>query len=271
MKFSIIICTYNASTSLPKTFDSVLSQSLNDYEVILVDGASTDGTQDVIRNYEDKFDGRLRCISEPDSGIYDAMNKGIDLAKGEWLYFMGSGDVFVDNETLQKVLLEMKKDSCDIIYGNVQMGNGGKIYDGEFTKEKLIQKNICHQAIFSRKNIFEKIGKYNTKYITLADWEHNMRWINNESIKYKYIDIVIARYASGGRSKTAFDKSFYADFEDNIKKYFPQEYWKIYKKTKKREIDFVKNEKNWKLWEWNNKIRFTVFHPLDFFRKYLKK
>jgi glycosyltransferase involved in cell wall biosynthesis len=271
MKFSIIICTYNAVDSLSRTIDSILSQTNIDYKVFIIDGVSTDGTRDIIESYEKKMAGKLRWISKPDSGIYDAMNRGIDMSNGEWLYFLGSGDVFHNNHVLEQVAEKISKNPHKIFYGNVEMGKKGKIYDGEFTREKLIEKNICHQAIFFHRDVFKIVGKYDTKYLTLADWVHNMKWFNDKSIDSKYINILIAKYAPGGRSKTVFDKKFYNDFEDNEKKYFSQEYWEVFRRIKSREMRLVKSRTSWKLWEWNNKIKFAIFHPREFKKKYLKK
>src|SRR5450830_737191 len=103
MKFSIIIATYNAEENLGKTLDSILSQTSKDYEVLVMDGVSTDGTQKLVSSYEKKFAGGLKIVSETDTGIYDAMNKGIGMAKGEWLYFMGSGDRLFDSNVLRSI------------------------------------------------------------------------------------------------------------------------------------------------------------------------
>ncbi len=270
MKLSIIICTYNSVGYLETALPSILVQTFKDYEVLIIDGTSTDGTLGIINDYKNKFAGKLRWISEKDAGIYDAMNKGIDLAQGEWLYFLGSDDVFFDENVLGRVAKELDGD-VSVVYGDVAIENDGRLYDGIFIPEKLIEKNISHQAIFYKKNIFDLLGKYNIEYKTLADWDFNMRWMNSGDIKNKYVSSVIARLSKGGASKKIFDQKFYADFEENIKKYFPVEYLQIYKKGKKREINFLKSKKKWMLWEWKNKIEFTLFHPIKFLKKHIKK
>lgn len=270
MKFSIIIPTYNSDKSLSKSLDSVLIQKFSDYEVLVIDGDSDDDTLSIIKSYDNKFYNRLRWIGREDSGIYDAMNNGIDLARGEWLYFLGSDDFLFNENVLGEVAREMD-DDVDVIYGNTAIENDGRIYDGEFTPEKLIGKNISHQAIFYKKRVFDLLGKYNMKYKTLADWEFNMRWMNARDIKNKYVNMIIARLSKGGASKKIFDNKFYEDFEENLKKYFPPEYLSIYRKIKKKEVEFLRNRRKWILWEWKNKVEFALVHPVVFFRKYIKK
>lgn len=270
MKFSIIISTLNAAKELHKTLDSILSQSHKEYEINVIDGASTDGTQEIIRIYENKFSNKLRWISEPDNGIYDAMNKGIDMSSGEWIYFIGSGDTFYNANALKEVHNNIILHDCDLVYGNVQWGQNGNIYDGEFTREKLIEKNICHQAIFYKRNIFKHLGKFDTKYTVLADWAHNLKWFNDEQIKFCYINVIVAQFKLGGWSQEVLDKNFYSDMGNLIKKYFPHKYYKVFKKIKGREMKITKSSFSWKLWHWKNKIKFAVLNPKKFSKKYKK-
>jgi glycosyltransferase involved in cell wall biosynthesis len=237
---------------------------------VIVDGCSSDDTLDLIRICEKKLGSKLHWISEKDDGIYDAMNKGISMSKGEWLYFMGSGDVLFDSNVLQVVNGNLQ-DELDVLYGNVQMGNKGVIYDGPFDSRKLILKNVSHQAIFFNRKLFKKIGFYNLKYPILADWEFNMRWMNNSEVKYKYINTLIAKFELGGASKINFDYNFYKDFENNIKKYFISEDFEFYNKYKRSEIAFVKNDFTWKLWELRNKMKFILKKQNAFIAKYIKK
>jgi glycosyltransferase involved in cell wall biosynthesis len=149
MQFSIITCTYNVEKNLAKTLDSVLLQNFSDYEIIVIDGKSTDKTLEIAKEYEKKFDGKLKWFGEKDLGIYDAMNKGIKIAKGNWLYFLNSGDIFCDSEILKKVNFEIEKDKLNsIFYGKIELENTGFTYGEEWTAEKLLKGNISHQAIF---------------------------------------------------------------------------------------------------------------------------
>lgn len=216
MKISIIIPTYNASKTLSSALESILKQSFSDYEILIIDGLSTDNTIDIAKSYNDK---RIKINSERDNGIYDAMNKGIQLAKGEWIYFLGSDDRFYDSEVLEKVS-QWFDQGFDILYGNVIFSISQKLYDGKFSKLKLIEKNICHQAIFSKKSVFNKTGLFNIEYKALADWHFNMKWSSNPSIKNKYINQIIAYYYEDGFSFSNPDENFSNDWRYNIKFYF---------------------------------------------------
>lgn len=222
MKFSIIIATHNSTGSLSKTLNSILAQTHNDYEVVIVDGVSTDDTQGMIKGYEKKFDGKLRWISEPDKGIYDAMNKGIDMAGGEWLYFLGSDDVLYDEGVLSSASDAIEGKPVDVIYGNVQWGDLDRIYDGKFSTLKIMQKNICHQAIFFKKDIFERLGQFDTKYKTSADYVFNMKWFNDKSVVHRYIEVTVAKYNIKGHSSGKLDPDFWPERDAIIKRYFPK-------------------------------------------------
>lgn len=269
IQFSIIIPTYNASRCLSKALDSLLTQTWERYEIIIVDGGSTDGTQEIVESYQVNFKGRLSCISEKDAGIYDAMNKGITRASGEWIYFLGSDDILYDNTVLETVSVYIgNSPRCDILYGDVLMGRGKRILGGEFTGEKLIKKNICHQAIFFQKDVFSIIGYYDIRYVSYADWVHNMRWFNSSRITHQYIPIIVAQYALGGHSNTVFDAQFYKDIASIVKANFTEEDVAFFERFRGREIRFITNKFRWMVWEFKNKIFFVLFSPIDFVRKY---
>ena len=268
IKFSIIICTYNPGYRLSRTLNSLLSQLYKNFEIVIVDGLSSDITVDIIKDYEKKFNGKLKWISEKDNGIYDAMNKGIHIAEGEWMYFLGSGDILYNDDVLIKVYEKLMEIDCEILYGNVELGNTRRLYDGQFTMNKLIEKNICHQAIFYKKQVFDKLGVYNTRYPVLADWELNMRFFNGVNIRSEYLDEIIANFEMGGFSGNNFDKNFYKDFESIIKKNFSIEHWNFFNKRKKREVRFIQNYFAWKIWQLKNKIFFALFQPKNFINKY---
>jgi glycosyltransferase involved in cell wall biosynthesis len=219
MKLSVIIATYNAVENLPKTLDSILAQTNKDYEVLVIDGKSTDGTQKLASSYEKQFEGRLTIVSEPDEGIYDAMNKGIDAAKGEWLYFLGAGDYFIDNRVLEYIAANT--DGADVVYGSIQWGEKDIISHGKFTRTRLVGLNMNHQTIFCRKSVFAKTGKFDTKYKLSADYIFNMAWFNDRSIRKRYLGRVIAVYDNTGQSSVSIDKKFLQDAKALKRKYFP--------------------------------------------------
>ena len=207
-KFSIIIPTYNSAKTLQVCLNSILEQSFSDFEVLLIDGVSSEGTIAIIKNYA-QLNEKIHWVSEKDSGIYDAMNKGIKLAKGKWLYFLGSDDHFYNSDVLKLINENIEQDfTFDVIYGNVISPHFNGIYDGEFTNEKIFKQNICHQAVFIKRSVFKQIGVFNKRYKGFADWDHNMRWFLSLKIRKKYLDIIIANYGEGGFTSLNWDSVF---------------------------------------------------------------
>ncbi|MGB9794570.1 glycosyltransferase family 2 protein [Caldisericum exile] len=224
---TVITVVFNGAKTLEETIKSVINQTYPNVEYIIIDGGSTDGTLDIIKKYEDQID---YWISEPDKGIYDAMNKGVTLALGYYIYFLGSDDVVFSSEVFSKILSLIKLDT-KLIYGNVYFKESGKIYDGEFSKFKLCTRNICHQAILYSIYFFKKYGLYNLKYKILADYEFNLRvW---EKSKAKYVDIILAIYSIEGNSSKSIDEKFLIDLPALIKNYFGTLYWIYYNFRKK--------------------------------------
>lgn len=209
--FSIIIPLYNSEATLKNCLDSVFSQNYKDFEVIVVDGLSKDKSMDIVKMYVNK-NKNLHYLSEADKGIYDAMNKGIKMAKGKWLYFMGSDDSFYSTDVLQNVhaSLECNKD-LDVVYGNVFSERFNGVYNGIFYDEKLYYENICHQSIFFHNSVFRQVGNFNLNYKAHADWEHNMKWFLSSKINKKYIDLIVANYSDGGFSSQHGDSQFEKD------------------------------------------------------------
>lgn len=213
MKLSIVIPTYNSSKVIKRALDSIVNQTMQDFEVLVMDGASTDNTGEIVASYNDE---RIKFYSEPDKGIYDAMNKGIAKAHGEWLYFIGSDDWLLDNNVLQSVF-SLDIDKYDVVYGDVESDLSEK-NRGEWTLYTL-EYNRCHQAIFYRKTIFDKIGNYTLKYKIGADHDLNLKWFLNQEIKNVFINQKIAHFSSGGFSKEQGDDGFFEDFYSNILRY----------------------------------------------------
>lgn len=208
--FSIIIPTYNSELSLGKTLKSVLSQEFRDFEILILDGLSSDKTISIAKSFNDS---RLKIYSEKDTGVYDAMNNGIKKSQGTWLYFLGSDDYMINEKVLSQVHSQIDG-ATDVLYGSVMGPTLGSKYDGEFDFEKLFNKNICHQSIFYNKRVFSEFGFYDTKYITWADYVFNIRAFYSNKIKWKYIDEVIAFYDGDGISSRFVDHSFKDDYKE---------------------------------------------------------
>lgn len=201
---SIIIAVYNGEAVLENCINSIAGQSWKDRELIVIDGGSCDGTIDILRRRQHDID---YWASAPDEGIYDALNKGIRQAHGEWLYFLGSDDVFVDDAVLSDVFSE-RHDSL-MLYGDVRREPDGAIYDGEFDCAKIIRRNICHQAIFYHRDLFERFGLYERKYRILADWYFNLQlFAARKTTRPHYLKRVIARYSDKGVSSHTIDMAF---------------------------------------------------------------
>lgn len=203
MTFSIIIPTFNSGTVLGRALDSIVCQTFTDWEVLIMDGASTDDTTKVAQSYNDS---RIRIYSEPDKGIYDAMNKGIKKAQGEWLYFLGSDDWLL-NVTILNQVFSYDLEKYDVIYGNVESEHLDSEHSGEWSLS-TIDSNRCHQGIFYKKKVFKKLGYYNLKYPIWADYDLNLKWFFSKKIQKLYIPITIAHYPDGGFSSNHEDKVF---------------------------------------------------------------
>ncbi|MBO9204580.1 MULTISPECIES: glycosyltransferase family 2 protein [Niastella] len=196
---TIIIPSFNAAAFIREALDSLLQQSFTAFEVLVVDGVSKDNTVAIVQEIA-STDNRVRIITEKDAGIYDAMNKGIRLAVGEWLYFLGADDALCNNQVLESVVKVLQETDADLVYGNVLMGDRKHEYDGPFNYYKLLTKNISHQAIFYNRKVFSLVGNYNIQYKGHADWAFNLSCFTQEGLKTRYIDKLIANFSVGGTS-----------------------------------------------------------------------
>ena len=214
---SIITVVRNGVSTIEQTILSVLSQDYSDFEYVIVDGVSSDGTLDILEKYSDK----IRYVSESDAGIYDAMNKGVSLAKGDWLYFLGCDDIFYNNSVLSNIFLKSKYLEFNVVYGNVLFLHSDIIYDGQFDDAKMYDRSICHQAIFYRKEIFVEYGNFSTEYKTASDNIFNIYVYCFNPKAWHYVNQIVAIYNEKGASEFA-DPKFSDDcFEicyENFKK-----------------------------------------------------
>lgn len=194
MKLSVITVNYNDKDGLNKTLLSVIGQSFKDYEYIVIDGGSTDGSLELIRQYSDSI---TYWVSEKDNGIYNAMNKAIDVAKGEYCIFMNSGDTFNSENTVSQVF--SSNPSEDIICGGTQTIEKLKEAPDEITLEYLFSNSICHQCAFIKTSIMAKY-RYDEKYRIVADRKFFLQALILEGCSYAKSSVVVVNYDIGGFS-----------------------------------------------------------------------
>ncbi|MEM6107859.1 glycosyltransferase family 2 protein [Mycobacterium sp. 050272] len=208
--FSIIIPTFNVAVTLGACLESVVSQSYRNFEVVLVDGGSTDATVDIAKSFIPMLDTRLIIHSRSDQGVYDAMNRGVDMATGDWLLFLGADDALYDADTLARVNAFLgEHEHSDLVYGDVIMRSNSSRQAGAFDLDRLVfEENICQQAIFYRRELFAGIGPFNLRYPIWADWDFNIRCFSNPALVTRYMDIVIARYNDMSGVSAKEDKEF---------------------------------------------------------------
>lgn len=208
MKISIITVSYNSSDTIIDTLESVLSQTYKDIEYIIIDGESKDDTLNIIKSYEDKFNGRIRIISEPDKGIYDAMNKGIKMATGEVVGILNSDDIYSNENIVDMIVNKFKSENTDSVYGDlvyVNYDDTSKIirnWRSRQYEDGLFKMgwHPAHPTFFVKKNIYDKYGVFNLKYSIAADYEIMLRFLEKYKIKSTYVPEVFVRMRMGGES-----------------------------------------------------------------------
>jgi glycosyltransferase involved in cell wall biosynthesis len=221
IRFTIITPTYNSAKDIEKCLRSVADQGFESKEHLIIDSASTDGTQGIVQTYKEQYP-HVRMISEKDSSIYDAMNRGVALAQGEWVIFLGSDDELYDSSVLEDIS-EFLAEDTDLLYGDVWLKGVLKRYGGRFSLLRLRMMNICQQSIFYRRSIFESVGAFDTRFKVSADWDFNLRCFKNSEIKKRHIDRLIARYALTGHSAGKIDFTFMSHrlFRNARRRLFP--------------------------------------------------
>lgn len=214
MKLSIITINYNNAEGLRKTMESVLKQTYRDFECIIVDGGSSDGSVPIVKAYEEKIIANrvnnqtqyplISWVSEPDNGIYDAMNRGIRKAKGEYTLMLNSGDYLVDEYVLERIMPEL--DGTDIVQGNNIEECSGKTYRNRgYGKSDIdffdvMKGHFLHQSSFCKRGLFERYGYFDETYKMSGDTKFFMNCLGKNDASFKYIDIDVANYDLGGIS-----------------------------------------------------------------------
>ncbi len=213
MKISIITVCFNSQNTIEHTIKSVLSQNLSDFEYFIVDGASTDDTLRVIKKYAE-VDDRIRYISEPDNGIYNAMNKGWRMARGEWIYYIGADDELLPDGL--KGLLEQDNIavSPDVIYGNIlyRKSNGETAIHKHKSHQRLPWSFFAsHQAIIVRRSVIERLGGFDENLKIIADKDLFIRSYFLGDCKYVPSESVVAIFDGGGASG-----NYYKIFKEDL-------------------------------------------------------
>ena len=242
---SIIIPVYNCSKTINSCLESIINQNFLNYEVLIMDGLSSDTTPAICLEYSSKHPF-IYYYREKDQGIYDAMNKGLKKARGEWIYFLGGDDILYDGNVLGKFAQATKQHNFKMFYANVLV-NGDtswakdqQVYDGSFDISKLLTKNICHQAILYNKELFNEYGDFNLNYVVCADFDMNLRIASKYPMKH--LDFITAVFNTGGVSSTVTDNSFMDDLPENIIQYFHKQlYMSRFKKFEHQIISQAKN------------------------------
>lgn len=213
MKLSIITVNLNNREGLQKTIDSVVAQTFKDFEWIVIDGGSTDGSKELIEQYTNRF---AYWVSEPDKGIYNAMNKGIKVAKGEYLQFLNSGDWLWENDTLNKVFLSTPKK--DVLYGN-WVQKDGTLFSAPHILDAIyfFQSTLSHQAVFIKRELF--LNKlYDENLQVASDWKHLLSSIVIENHSYGALGITIV----GEQDGESYDSNIcWIERKEILKKMFP--------------------------------------------------
>lgn len=210
MILSIITINRNNAAGLEKTMQSVLSQTRTDYEYVVVDGASTDDSVAVIKRQAPAFGDRLKWISEPDKGIYNAMNKGIGMATGEYIQILNSGDSLVSPEVVDKMYAALEKENHpSILYGNMlkDLTDGRIQRDRSFAGDEMtllgfFQGTLNHSPAYIRRSLFEKYGPYDESLKIVSDWKWYIQAIVFGEEKPVYADIDITLFDMTGISVT---------------------------------------------------------------------
>ncbi|MBP7808336.1 MAG: glycosyltransferase [Bacteroidia bacterium] len=219
MKISIITVTYNSASTIEQTIQSVLNQSYTNIEYIIIDGVSTDGTLDILNRYKSQLH---KIVSEKDKGIYDALNKGIDLATGDVIGILHSDDFYMNSNVIENVANSFNQNQCDALYANLyyvdkddtnrikRKWDSGNYSEGAFLNGWMPP----HPTFFVKKEIYNKYGKFDLQFTSAADYELMLRFIHKNKIKLAYLNEFIVKMRVGGKSNVTVKNRVTANFED---------------------------------------------------------
>ena len=207
-RISIITTAYNSGKTIRDTLESVLRQTFRDYELIIKDGGSTDDTINICREYEPRFSGRMVLVSEPDQGIYDAMNVGLSLATGDIIGILNSDDYYTTDDILQKVAEALRDPMLDAVYGDVHYVSPHNLhrciryYSSERFRPSLMRYGFmpAHPSFYCRKSVYDRYGMFDKSYRIAADFDLLLRFIYFGKIRTKYLPLDFVTMRTGGIS-----------------------------------------------------------------------
>lgn len=214
MKISVITATFNSSGTIRDTIESVFRQTYTEYEYIIKDGGSKDNTLNICKEYEPLFEGRMKIISAPDGGIYDAMNKGIDVATGDVVGILNSDDFYTSNDVLQTIADKFNSiSSLDAVYADVHFVKNENLskcvryYSSELFHRRWMRFGFmpAHPSFYCKKECYHRFGNFDTSYRIAADFENLLRLIFKGKIKTQYIKKDFVTMRTGGASTASFD------------------------------------------------------------------
>ncbi len=219
LNISVITAVYNNRETVADALDSTLSQTYSDVDLVVIDGASTDGTQEILQAYRDRLS---LLVSEPDKGIYDALNKGIRYATGDVIGFMHSDDVFGDCEVLARIAAAFADPTVQAVYGDllyVRKDDTSKVVRywraGEFSSRRLSWGWMPpHPTLYVRRAVYERVGSFDTRYRIAADYDHILRVFSDPKLNPIYIPEVLVKMRLGGSSNRSLSNVIRKSRED---------------------------------------------------------
>lgn len=224
MIISIIIATWNSAGTIRDTLESLYSQRWKDVEVVVIDGQSTDNTLDIVKEYEARFDGRLKWISEPDRGLYDAMNKGLAMATGDVVGILNSDDFYTSDYVLERVAREIE--GVDAVYGDIHfvspddLSKCVRYYSSRSFRPWQMRFGFmpAHPSFYCRRHVYQALGAFDLQFKVAADFEQLLRLIYTHRISTKYIPMDFVTMRTGGASTSGL-QSHKSILRDHLRAY----------------------------------------------------
>ncbi len=219
MKLSLITVTYNCENTLEDTFRSVQEQKCKELEYIVIDGGSTDRTVEIIEKYDDII---TFWSSSPDEGIYDAMNKGLKKATGDYVGFLHADDIFFSSVTMSKIMTELKEHKPDVMYGDLEYVNSTdtdkviRRWESCVYSPELLGKGWMppHPTVYIKRDVIQQTGFFDTTYRIAADYDYILRLFMQQTLKFLYLPVVIVKMRLGGASNKSISNVILKSKED---------------------------------------------------------